>query len=60
MSYLKMPTINRWNKNVKKGKEFEKKVGKLFEEAGWIVKYNGIENGKKDSSIDLIAIKGKL
>ncbi len=43
--------------NEKKGKEYEKYVGKFFEEKGYIIKYNGIENGKKDNSIDLIAIK---
>ncbi len=44
--------------NIKKGKEFEKFIGKKFEEKGYIVKYNGIEQGKKDFSIDIIAIKG--
>jgi len=41
----------------KKGKEYEIFVGKYFEKQGYIVKYNGIEKGKKDNSIDLIAIK---
>ena len=45
--------------NIKKGKEYEKFIGRMFEEKGYIVKYNGIEAGKKDSSIDLIAIKGQ-
>ncbi len=44
-------------KNIKKGKEYEKYIGKRFEEKGYIVKFNGIEQGKKDSSIDIIAIK---
>jgi restriction system protein len=44
--------------NIKKGKEYEKYIGNLFEQKGYIVKFNGIEQGKKDSSIDLIAIKG--
>ena len=42
---------------IKKGKEYEKLVGKYFEKEGYIIKYNGIENGKKDNTIDLIAIK---
>ncbi|SFP46230.1 restriction endonuclease [Hydrogenimonas thermophila] len=42
---------------VKKGKDYEKYVGKYFENLGYIVKFNGIEKGKKDSSIDLIAIR---
>ncbi len=44
---------------IKKGEEFEKFIGKKFEKKGYIVKFNGIEQGKKDSSIDLIAIKGE-
>jgi len=42
---------------VKKGKEYEKFVGRYFEDQGYIIKYNGIEKGKKDNSIDIIAIK---
>ena len=45
------------NKNVEKGKRYEKQIGEYFEKEGYIVKYNGIEKGKKDDSIDLIAIK---
>jgi len=41
----------------KKGKEYEKFIGKHYENLGYIVKFNGIEKGKKDNSIDLIAIK---
>ena len=50
---------NMKRQNIKKGKEYEKFIGRMFEEKGYIVKYNGIEAGKKDSSIDLIAIKGQ-
>ena len=42
---------------IKKGKEYEKFVGEYFEKQGYIVKFNGIEKGKKDNSIDIIAIK---
>lgn len=42
--------------NSKKGLDYEKFVGEHFENLGCIVKYNGIEKGKKDNSIDLIAI----
>ena len=42
---------------IKKGKEYEKFVGEYFEKQGYIIKYNGIEKGKKDNSIDIIAIK---
>ena len=41
----------------KKGDDYEKFVAKHYEDLGYIVKFNGIEKGKKDSSIDLIAIK---
>jgi len=47
-----------YKQKVEKGKNYEKFIGKKFEEKGYIVKFNGIEKGKKDSSIDLIAIKG--
>jgi len=47
----------KYKQNIKKGKNYEKQIGKYFEKQGYIVKYNGIENGKKDNSIDLIAIK---
>jgi len=43
--------------NKEKGEEYEKFVGNYFENLGYIIKYNGIEKGKKDNSIDLIAIK---
>ena len=43
---------------IEKGKEYEKFIGNLYEKDGYIVKFNGIEKGKKDNSIDLIAIKG--
>ncbi len=41
----------------KKGDDYEKYIAKYYESIGYIVKFNGIEKGKKDSSIDLIAIK---
>ena len=45
--------------NKKKGKDYEIFIGKKFEKKGYIVKFNGIEKGKRDNSIDLIAIKDK-
>jgi len=39
------------------GDAYEAHVGKLFEEKGYLVKYQGFEKGKKDGGIDLIAIK---
>lgn len=42
--------------NKEKGDAYELFVGKHFEEKGYIIKYNGLEQGKKDNTIDLIAI----
>jgi len=42
-------------KNIQKGKEFELKVGKYYENLGYIVSYNGIGRKLKDEGIDIIA-----
>ena len=39
------------------GDNFEKKVGAVYEEKGYIVEYRGLELGLKDGGIDLIAKK---
>lgn len=41
----------------KAGNDYEIFIGNYYEKKGYIVKYNGIENGIHDNSIDLIAIK---
>jgi hypothetical protein len=41
------------------GNNYEIFIGKYFEDKNYLVKYNGIENGVKDNSIDLIAINKK-
>lgn len=41
----------------KNGDAYEKYIGKTYEENGYFVKYNGLENGKEDNSTDVIAIK---
>lgn len=38
------------------GDAYEAHVGKLFEERGYIVKYQGLEKGREDGGIDLIAV----
>lgn len=38
------------------GNDYEIFIGRHFEKNGYLVKYNGIENGVKDNGIDLIAI----
>lgn len=43
--------------NISKGIEYEKKCGKIYEEKGYEVEYNGLDNGKKDGGIDLISSK---
>jgi len=42
---------------VKKGKEYEDIIAKLFRCRGYIVEENGKDKGKKDGGIDLIAFK---
>ena len=49
--------IKQLKDNKKKGQDYEKFVANYYEALEYIVKFNGIEKGKKDSSIDLIAIK---
>jgi len=46
-----------YKEKIEKGKDYEIFIGKYFEEKGYIVKFNGIENGVKDNSVDIIAIK---
>jgi len=43
--------------NKTKGKEYEAKVGKIYEYKGFKVEYNGLINDKKDGGIDLICRK---
>ncbi|KAF0591269.1 MAG: putative type IV methyl-directed restriction enzyme Mrr [Candidatus Campylobacter infans] len=38
-----------------KGKEYETKIAKIYENKGFKIFYNGISKGKKDEGIDLIA-----
>ncbi len=45
--------------NKKKGTDFELKTGKVYEERGYKVLYNGIENDKKDKGIDLICVNSE-
>ena len=41
------------------GAAYERYVGELYEVAGWSVTYRGIQRGKGDMGIDLIATKGQ-
>ncbi len=45
-----------YQEKVQKGRDYEVFVGKYFEQKEYIVKFNGIENGVKDNSVDVIAI----
>lgn len=40
------------------GAEFERDIGRRYEAQGWTVWYRGIERGKGDLGIDLVATKG--
>jgi len=44
-----------YQKNIKKGKEYEDKVGLYYEQKGYEVEYRGAKYGRKDKGIDLIA-----
>lgn len=43
----------------KYGDDFERRVGRAYEEKGYEVKYRGLDLGHKDQGIDLVATKGK-
>ncbi len=42
-----------------KGQRYERQIGKFFEESGYKVYFKGINEGKMDGGIDLIASKNK-
>lgn len=41
--------------NIAKGLSYEKQIGQLCEQEGYKVEYRGIERGRKDDGIDIIA-----
>ena len=49
--------LSRNHSNAHIGKMYERYIGYLYETQGYIVEYNGIEKGFKDSGIDLICKK---
>jgi len=53
-----LTSFRKFGSSVKKqvGDDYELFIGKYFEAKDYIVKYNGLENGVQDFSIDLIAI----
>jgi len=55
----KKKTKINYIENKQKGDEFEKFVGKYYEDLGYTVAYHGIDNGRKDHGIDIIAKKEK-
>lgn len=60
--YEPMPNLGikkekRKKSNYQKGKEYEEQIGKYYENIGYHVIYHGIEKGKKDKGIDLIATR---
>lgn len=48
---------NFFHKNRQKGKAYEFQIGKMYKEQGYKIYYKGINEGKKDGGIDLIAYK---
>lgn len=50
----KTPKTN-YQENKKRGNDYEEFVGKYYERQGYKVIYHGLEQGKKDGGIDLIA-----
>ena len=57
---LKEIKMNEEEIKKEKGNQYEIKIGKIVEKKDFIIKYNGLENGKNDHSIDVIAIKKGL
>lgn len=58
-NYKRKPYINTENKNdplKAKGDEYERHIGKRFEEKGDLVIYNGFIRGYEDGGVDLVAI----
>jgi len=52
--FIKSVNSKSREKNIRSGIEYEKKVGKYYQNKGYDVDYNGIEKGLKDGGIDLI------
>lgn len=48
-------TKTSYHENKKRGNDYEEFVGKYYERQGYKVIYHGLEQGKKDGGIDLIA-----
>lgn len=51
--------IEQMERNEYAGRIYEAKIGAIYEGKNYTVDYNGIEKGKEDGGIDLIATKGK-
>ena len=49
--------LNQKDAKKNKGDNFEIECGREYEKKGYIVKFNGLENGKEDNSVDVIAFK---
>lgn len=47
----------KYHDNKIKGDSYEKQVGKYFESIGYVVNYRGLQYGRRDGGIDLIATK---
>jgi restriction system protein len=58
--FCKQPVKQRpsYQENKKRGDDYEKHVGRYYENQGYKVFYNGLKYGKKDGGVDLIIENG--
>ena len=60
-SYIQKPTKkSSYKENVKKGKDYERYVGRYIESFDFEVEYRGLRMGRRDGGIDLIAKKNNI
>lgn len=45
--------------NKQKGDDYERQIGRFYQQQGYKVYFKGIKEGRRDQEIDLIAYKGR-
>ena len=45
--------------NKQKGNDYERQIGRFYQQQGYKVYFKGIKEGRRDQGIDLIAYKGR-
>lgn len=48
-----------YTEKLQKGKEYEDFISRHYRDCGYVVYENGLNNGRKDGGIDLVAVKEK-